>query len=528
MSLTSFIIDAAASVDDGSVITLIGSLTGVATGGAYKVPVKFSYPAGGSPIKNASIVEPWNNTHIEAFGTYAASPNDQGPQLMVGQFGAKMGVTEMCTEQGWCGVSFEWNKDVLDQYLADGVFPSLSGQPGTIPFDGTWVIGDGPDGWEIMADASLFCRNPMAYIVDGGGFLVGKDNPPTSVFTCLFGYSQNGTAVRGFADGMFNSALAGPHPGAVACDAIICGANGAISRALNSDPGQLYHAYSVVDGETPASEGQVAVVNTETDVLAAQGWRARPAAPLGHYNVYEVAGMSHVSPDGAPFGGYIVPLVNQLSWIASMNHRPIYAAIAEALYQKVVNAVDMPPDAVMEGTAHDRGDAFFTVTPRGRPQIFGTSTEVFVPELGKDGNVKGGIRLPHIETHLPSGACIGAPLGIHRGFNTLRSILPRQSAADWLLTANAAAEFPPIHRNIAHQVSIQGFSLWYPPSVVARLYPDADACKYAALIASAADYAYQQRWILSTDKDRYINTAGGLNKQDLINFVQPYEVGPLF
>jgi hypothetical protein len=511
MTLTRFTIDAARSIVAAGNVQLVGLLEGVATGGAYKVPARFVYPTGASPVVNAAIVEPWNNTNIERFGF--PSGNDQSPPVMFSVLGAWMGYQFITETMGFSGISFEWNKDAIDQFSAAGAVGPMNPPTPTVAFDAAWVIALATDGYEIMADASTFARAPVGFLNDPFG--LAPPAPPNAATAYMLGFSQTGAMVRGFIKDGHNSALGGTFPGGLVVDGSYAMGNGAIKRVIdNVSTG--FVTYATDAAETPVGEGPFLQVATETDIFMAQTDKAKAAAPQAHYKCYEIVGSSHLNS--------VVPSY-QDRWIDQLGQglNPVVRGLIEALRQYVVSGTALPLDAWTEGWEVTRATAFSTVGPRGIQIPFGRSTDCRIPKLGDDGNILGGIRLPHVKTILGTGAAVGAPLGIHRGLVLLTQSLSSQTRADAIAKAVTPS---PIYRQFGEIEMYQGFSAFYEPSLVAELYPEPDASKYAALVTAAADYALSQRWILAVDRDAYATFAGNMNKQDLINLVRYREVGP--
>ena len=101
-----------------------------------------------------------------------------------------------------------------------------------------------------------------------------------------------------------------------------------------------------------------------------------------------------------------------------------------------------------------------------------------------DGNVKGGLRLPHMHTVLRSGERMGAPLGVYRGLDP-----------DFLEPFNLFA-------------LIGGTFEPFSAQAIAARYPSAD--DYVQLVSKAAASLLADRIILQEDYDAYIQTARGL------------------
>src|SRR4029450_5033875 len=89
---------------------------------------------------------------------------------------------------------------------------------------------------------------------------------------------------------------------------------------------------------------------------------------------------------------------------------PVLRAMAEHL-RGWIEAGSAPPLSVfLKGRVARLAAALFSNAS------WGSGTPLaFVTKLGEDGNVLGGVRLPHVRTTLPNGVRVGGPLGLYRG-----------------------------------------------------------------------------------------------------------------
>jgi hypothetical protein len=78
-----------------------------------------------------------------------------------------------------------------------------------------------------------------------------------------------------------------------------------------------------------------------------------------------------------------------------ISFRPAYKAALRNLVEWIESGKEPPDSRYIEGHIDSEGEFHFA--------------------LDADGNVKGGVRLPHVLTVLPNGEQAGAPLGVYRG-----------------------------------------------------------------------------------------------------------------
>ena len=138
--------------------------------------------------------------------------------------------------------------------------------------DKTIHIGKGTDGYHILKDASRFLRNPSPY-------LTGQvPSMPCAVSDVLsFGYSQTGQLLRSFYMRGLNTELAGSadFDDGLVFEGSTHALAGASCRKLTDE--EPWYSYSMenCEGATPASQGKVFNINTESDVQILGGWEAR-------------------------------------------------------------------------------------------------------------------------------------------------------------------------------------------------------------------------------------------------------------
>ena len=98
-----------------------------------------------------------------------------------------------------------------------------------------------------------------------------------------------------------------------------------------------------------------------------------------------------------------------------------------------------------------------------------------------DGNVAGGVRLPHMPTVLPNGAQAGAPLGVYGGLD------------------------PDYLRPINYFAWMGGTFAPFSAEELARRYPSREA--YVQLVRTAAAALLADRFLLQEDYDAYLQAA---------------------
>ena len=85
-----------------------------------------------------------------------------------------------------------------------------------------------------------------------------------------------------------------------------------------------------------------------------------------------------------------------------VSYRPVFKAMLHNLVEWIVAGTAPPDSMYIEGTVDSEGQVHFATDA--------------------DGNVKGGLRLPHMPTVLRNGERAGAPLGVYGGLGGIRTI----------------------------------------------------------------------------------------------------------
>jgi hypothetical protein len=462
MSITSFAIVASQVVVGRAEV--VGNLSGIAPGGAYKIPLRLVYPSGSS--NGVAISEPWNSTQIDGFGIKGGTLASIAYFLQ--QIPYLVGGT--ASSVGYTYVTHEWSKFVVDQELATSFAPPQAAVAfGALPiaFDATWVIAAGQDAYTIMADVSTFVRDPLAF----NPFSL-LPAPPSNDKVIGYGYSQTGMLLRGFATQLLNSSLGVGFPnGLVYEGTMACACGSTIRVQTNVGPG--FVTWTRAPGATPSSEGAFINLSTETElfILEAHGARVNPSP--SHYAWYEIAAIAHISGD-------IAALQLTIERNAALQ-RSVHRGMTAAMLAKIDSAVGFPTSVGLDGTPATRSAPIFAGASAssyitGIPFNSGVTVNTFVGVVSdEDGNFLGGIRLPHVRTRLANGQCVGSPLGTLRGIFSPGLTIPAQTAA------NAVQVMPQIAGGYApflQSIIKTGMTSPWEPSLLATRYRA--ACEYAS------------------------------------------------
>jgi hypothetical protein len=141
--------------------------------------------------------------------------------------------------------------------------------------------------------------------------------------------------------------------------------------------------------------------------------------------------------------------------------RPVFKAMLRNLVEWIVSGKAPPDSLYIAGKMDSEGRFHF--------------------ETDADGNVKGGLRLPHMSTVLRGGERAGAPLGVYGGLDP-----------DYLKTRDVFA-------------SLGGTFAPFSAQELAARYPSHD--DYVQLVSKAAAALLADRFILQEDYDAYIQAA---------------------
>jgi len=257
----------------------------------------------------------------------------------------------------------------------------------------------------------------------------------------------------------------------------------------DQSPWYLY-SYNDCVGATPKSQGKVITFNTETDVQIIYGWKARStnSSSQKYYRLYELAGTSHIPATLFPLKLVgIRPL--EMAEQNYVDTGPVLRAMLEHLREWIEGSGEPPVNEYLQGKV-DR-----LTTPLFTDQSWGNDNQqVYLFQLGVDGNALGGIRLPHLRTVLPGGNVIGGPLGFYRGVECNND--PTQS--NFILECQISGD-----ANIYNIVG--GTFIPYASGQCASFYDSYET--YLNEVTDAVAYAVVQGWVLPEEADAIIALA---------------------
>ena len=319
------------------------------------------------------------------------------------------------------------------------------------------VIDNGLDGYEIVKDAARFLREPSKF----EGAVPFR---PKAVGRVIgFGQSQTAALLRE----LVRSGQNREKGGALIFQGILAGVGAGMCTRLNNDetpgpgPGPTNPTFQerVPCGGPLPEEGKYIAIETESDIGTQPGrglfggYLARHQTPS--YRQYELAGVAHIPPDIIDMRLAGATRQNPVSF------RPVFKAMLRNLVEWNVSGTAPPDSRYIEGSV-DREGSFQFATDA-------------------DGNVKAGLRLPHMPTVLGSGERVGAPLGVYRGLDP-----------DFLKAFNLFAW-------------IGGTFAPFSAQELAARYPSHE--DYVQLVSKAAASLLADRFILQEDYDAYIQAA---------------------
>jgi hypothetical protein len=440
----------------------------------YRVPVTLVYPEDAARCRGDALVDVINSVFYETFDFAGTEQDPFFPSLIPG---ARLLMGEdFLRSRGYVYAHAQWNKLVIERQREAG---TLSDQ--------TLTIDRGTDGYVILRDLSDFLRRPAQ-------LFVGPVAPPCAAHDVVaFGGSQTAMLLRQFYFAGMNTALASASTfddGKV-FEGSLQFLPGGRCRALSDERPWFSYSFEHCGGATPEAQGKVIVINAETDLQIAGGWKARPDGGAADYRVYEIAGAPHIPTPFIPLK--LVGLREEEA--AEQNYvemAPVLRAMAEHL-RGWIEAGSAPPLSVFL-----KGRVARLAAPLFSTASWGSDTPLaFVTKLGEDGNVLGGVRLPHVRTTLPNGVRIGGPLGLYRGTECGTDSTESTYISSCGLSGDvniynmAGGTFTPYP-----EVDVGLCSVFYPTH---RSYADA--------ITEAAEHAVAERWILLEEVESIVAAA---------------------
>lgn len=432
--------------------------------GTYKVPITLLYPQVTAACNGAGILDVVNSVLYETYEfTGTGIPTDPFfPSLFA--FARLILGDGYIQGNGYVYATGQWNKLVIERQRAAGALedPSIH-------------IDRGTDGYLVLRDLSRVLRTP-------GEFLTDAPMPCAVDEVMAFGFSQTGMLLRQFYFEGLNTLLAGgpAFDDGLVFEGSVHGVAGSHCRSLEDEEPWFSYSFAGCGGETPAAQGRVITVNSETDVQLINGWKARPSGDGDpeHYRLYEVAGTSHIWASLIPLKFLGIRPADE----AEQNYAdlaPLFRAMMDHLLDWTGGTAQPPPSAFLKGNVGRLAEPLFSSSSWGAD-----NQQVFLTRLGEDENVLGGVRLPHVRTTLPGGQAIGGPLGIYRGTHCNNDPAPREFVLDCQLGGDvniynmAGGSFTPYAGN--------------GPECTA-FYPSHDS--YGAAVSAAAEQAVAQGWV---------------------------------
>jgi len=441
--------------------------------GTYKVPITLLYPQDSSMCNGAALVDVVNSVFYETYDFVGTQNDPFFPSLF--PIGRLTLGDAFIQEHGYVYAQAQWNKLVLERQRSAGTLA-----------DPTLHIDAGTDGYAILRDLSAFLRSPANSMSGAEAIPCAEEN------VIAFGYSQTGMLLREFYFAGLNTNMVNTSvfDDDLVFEGSLHATPGSRCRSMTDQSPLYLYSYNDCVGATPKSQGKVITFNTETDVQIINGWKARStnSAAQKYYRLYELAGTSHI-----PVTLFHLKLVGiRPVEMAEQNYvdtGPVLRAMLENLREWIEGSSEPPANEYLQGKV-DR-----LTTPLFTDQSWGNDNQqVYIFRLGVDGNVLGGIRLPHLRTVLPSGNVLGGPLGLYRGVECNHD--PTQNS--FILRCQISGD-----ANIYNIVG--GTFIPYVSGQCAAFYDSYET--YLKEVTEAVDYAVAQGWILPEETDSIIALA---------------------
>ncbi len=293
---------------------------------------------------------------------------------------------------------------------------------------GAGLITARGDAYEIFGDLAALARDPaIARLQPEFAAARGADR------VIATGYSGSAAAIRAFLSYGLNQAEA-----SLVFDGVVLGV------ARNANCTNLITTEQLPCDPTKTGGAKVISVMSETDLETAGPWSRAEAE---NYRQVEVAGVAHVPTGNVDLRQHGAPEQNPV------DARPVFRAALHNL-QLWLDGTPPPPSIYLDIPVEPTRTVFDA-------PFWDAARDV-------DGNVLGGVRLPHLS----------AALGVYHGFNEAAETGPGRIAG-----------------------SLKPFS----SEEVRSRYPNRDA--YVAAVAAAAADLVANRYILQEDADAYVAEA---------------------
>jgi Alpha/beta hydrolase domain len=396
--------------------------------GQYRVPVVLMYPD--RHPNGFGFVDIVNSA---AFQAYKEGEAPGGKRSVY--YNSDLIFSDYLRREGFTSLAVQWSRMVTYVLGAD-----------------YGVIEDGRDGYEIVKDAARFLRHPDT--LEGAV----PFQPPAVGRVIGFGQSQTAFLLREMVRSGQNRAA----DGSLLFDGILAGVGGSRCSTLTNDetprpgPGPTNPRFdkAVPCGDPLPEDGKYIAIQTQSEMNARfKGYLSRHQTPS--YRQYELAGVAHIPPEVLDLRLMGAPRQNPVSF------RPVFKAMLRNLVEWIVSGTAPPEPQYLAGDVDSAGQFHFATDA--------------------DGNVTGGVRLPHMPTVLPSGERAGAPLGVYGGLDP--AYLEPFNLFAWL-----GGTFAP-----------------FSAQELATRYPSQET--YVQLMRNAAAALLADRFILQEDYDAYLQAA---------------------
>ncbi len=395
------------------------------TTGRYRVPITLMYPD--RDPNGFGFVDVVNSADFHAY-TEQTAPFGGRKIYYVGD----IIFSDYLRREGYVYLAVQWSRMVTEELGAE-----------------YGMIEDGRDGYEIIKDAARFLRDPSVLHSDL------SFAPEPVAWTIAFGQSQTGSLLLEFMrrgdnreandEAIYDGIFAGVHVGCLVLN------NDSTPRPPPGPTIPRFSALELCDDPLP-SDGKFISLLTESDVAGFQSHLTRHDSP--NFRQYEMAGVAHISPEIASLRQMGARRQNPVGF------RPVFKAKLHNLAEWIKSDKLPPAPKYLEGAIDPDGSMAYATDA--------------------DGNVKGGIRLPHMPTELPNGQTVGAPLGVYAG---LDPDYDYSNPYPWI-----GGTFEP-----------------FSPEELARRYPGRE--DYVRRVEGAAAALLADRFILEEDYQAYVAAA---------------------